>query len=130
MSTQNAQLNADRYCFKLVEAYIQNAKGEACSFSKIEDFKPIKGTTSDPRDTILPTKKNLSGRRENIRKQINGAVGVVDEWTTRQFIEKALKPLKLKDWELNKELSLMVQEGLLERKSEGTNRLYRNKVTK
>lgn len=124
------QLNADRYSFNLVEAFIKNKENKICSFSKIEDFKAMKNKPASPDETILPQQKNLSERRKEIRQEISGCVGVFNQQESgalvaRKTIIKALERLNLKAWEIDQELAQMVNEGILTRKSEGTNRLYR-----
>ena len=124
------QLNADRYSFNLVEAFIKNKENKICSFSKIEDFKAMKNKPASPDETILPQQKNLSERRKEIRQEISGCVGAFNQqesgaWVARKTIIKTLERLNLKAWEIDQELSQMVNEGILDRKSEGTNRLYR-----
>lgn len=121
------QLTPTRYSFNLVEDHIKNKSGKICSFAKIESFTPLKNKPGDT-DSILPAKKNLSSKREKIRNELRAVTGPKNKWVTKLMIKTALMCLDLKEWELDRELSLMTQEGLLMRKSEGTKRLYKFKI--
>lgn len=124
------QLNAERYSFNLVEDFIKNKKGEVCTYSKIEDFKVIKKQAS-PGETVLPPGKSLSAKRKKIRDGITGTFQVYpEEWTPRQAIETELKQLKIKGWELDRELSEMANEGLLERDFKDRKAVYSLKMFK
>ena len=120
------QLDSERYSFNLVQDWITNKKNEECSFSRIENFKPLKHKPK-PGESILPAQKNLSEKRQNIRREIKGVCGALNDWTPRSTILIALKNQKVKEADINRELSIMVQEGILERDYKDRKSVYRLK---
>ena len=123
------QLSAPRFCFELVEATIENKEGQVCTFSDVQNWKALDEKPGTP-DPLLKQTKNLSDRREKIRNVIlttcqEATRGKTDHWVPRETLETALKPLKLKDWELRDELPKMVQEGILMGKGPKQARVYR-----
>ena len=143
------QLAGDRYAFNLVEDYIKNNEGKVCTFSNVENFKALK-ETQHTEDTVTPVQKKLSKRREKIRKAITDCcVSKVGEWIPKTTIQERVKNLKLedliedsslsakkspdkvkklkiKDWELDRELSDMVSENAIERGFEDRKARYRH----